>query len=406
MNVLPHAMALANIHIGHHGREVEGRDARHHTQRLADLVDVDTRGRLLAVGTLDELRDAAGELEVLEATRDLTQGVGGHLAVLRGQQRGELGATRVHEVPDAEHDLGALRDRRRAPGRECGLRGRDRAVDLFDAREVDARACTSRGRVIHRAPSDRSVPATIDATDPVADPGDVAGGGCGLLWQAASCRGPRGCGASGATRMWSPTIPGRREPGAGRPGRRRSPRPSVRPRRQATERGPTPPGPPVGVGPSPAWISESCRQCAAPSSPGSEPSSVAESGIVRCRARPRTGRPCRRRWRRRPRRRRRRHRRCRRHRGWCRRAARPRCRRRPGRSLPCRRRRRRCPMSSSLGLVPAFSSSLLSRPSPSWSSLPSLMPSWSVSRLERVGADLLLLDGWSGRHGPGSPCRP
>ena len=42
MNVLPQAMALANIHIGHHGREVEGRDPRRHAERLADLVDVDT----------------------------------------------------------------------------------------------------------------------------------------------------------------------------------------------------------------------------------------------------------------------------------------------------------------------------------------------------------------------------
>ena len=65
-------------------------------------------------------------------------GVGGHLAVLGGQERGQLLATvLVDQVPDAEHDLGALGERRRAPGREGRLGGRDRRVDLVDGGEVD-----------------------------------------------------------------------------------------------------------------------------------------------------------------------------------------------------------------------------------------------------------------------------
>ena len=43
----------------HHGREVERRDAGHDAQRLADLVDVDAAGDLLAVAALQQVRDAA-----------------------------------------------------------------------------------------------------------------------------------------------------------------------------------------------------------------------------------------------------------------------------------------------------------------------------------------------------------
>ena len=41
MNVLPQAMALANIHIGTIAGKLNGRDPGDDAQRLADLVDVD-----------------------------------------------------------------------------------------------------------------------------------------------------------------------------------------------------------------------------------------------------------------------------------------------------------------------------------------------------------------------------
>ena len=44
---------------------------------------------------------------------------------------------RVHEVPDPEQDLGPLRQRGRAPGRERGLGRGDRRVDLLHRGEVD-----------------------------------------------------------------------------------------------------------------------------------------------------------------------------------------------------------------------------------------------------------------------------
>ena len=62
------------------------------------------------------------ELEVLEAAGDLAQRVGRDLAVLGGQQRRDVRPVLVDEVPDLEHDLGPLRERRRPPGGERARR--------------------------------------------------------------------------------------------------------------------------------------------------------------------------------------------------------------------------------------------------------------------------------------------
>ena len=137
MNVLPQAMALPNIHIGTMAGKLNGVMPGDDAQRLADLVDVDAARDLLAEAALEQVRDAAGELEVLEAARDLAQRVGRDLAVLGGQQRGEVAAMGVDEVPDPEQDLGALRERGRAPGRERRLGGGDGGVHLLDRGEVD-----------------------------------------------------------------------------------------------------------------------------------------------------------------------------------------------------------------------------------------------------------------------------
>jgi hypothetical protein len=121
----------------HHAREVERRDPGDHAQRLADLVDVDAGRRLLAEATLEEVRDAAGELEVLETAGDLAERIRGDLAVLSREERRELLPVRLHEVPDAEQDVGPLGERQRPPGRERRLRGRHRGVDLLGRGEVD-----------------------------------------------------------------------------------------------------------------------------------------------------------------------------------------------------------------------------------------------------------------------------
>ena len=103
----------------------------------------------------------ARELEVLEAAGDLAERVRRDLAVLGGQVRGELLAVRLDEVPDLEHDVGALRERRRAPGRERGLGRRDGRRRPPRPRR-SRRACVS-GRSPGRrpAPSRPDVPATL-----------------------------------------------------------------------------------------------------------------------------------------------------------------------------------------------------------------------------------------------------
>ena len=137
MNVLPQRDRRREHPHRHHRREVEGRDAGDDAQRLADLVDVDARARLLAEAALEQVRDAAGELEVLEAAGDLAQRVRRDLAVLGGQERRELVAMLVDEVPDPEQDVGPLAQRRRAPARERCAGRRDRRIDLLDRGEVD-----------------------------------------------------------------------------------------------------------------------------------------------------------------------------------------------------------------------------------------------------------------------------
>ena len=77
------------------------------------------------------------ELEVLEAAGDLAERIRGDLAVLGRQERGDVRPVLIDEVADPEHDLGALRERRRTPGGE-GLGGsRDGRVDLLRRGEVD-----------------------------------------------------------------------------------------------------------------------------------------------------------------------------------------------------------------------------------------------------------------------------
>ena len=57
----------------HHRREVEGRDAGDDAERLADVVDVDAGRGLLGEPALEQLRDADGELDVLQAAGDLAR---------------------------------------------------------------------------------------------------------------------------------------------------------------------------------------------------------------------------------------------------------------------------------------------------------------------------------------------
>ena len=105
---------------GHHGREVERGDSRDHAKRLTDVVHVDPGGRLLAVPALQQVRNSAGELHILEATGNLAQRIGRDLSVLSAHDVGELVLIGIDQIPEPKHHLGPPRE---AGGPPAGQRG-------------------------------------------------------------------------------------------------------------------------------------------------------------------------------------------------------------------------------------------------------------------------------------------
>ncbi len=251
MNVLPRRDGRREHPHRDHRREVEGRDPGHDPERLADLVDVDPARHLLGEAALEQARDAARELEVLETPGDLAQGVRWDLAVLRGQQCGDVRPVRLDQVPDPEHDVGALGERRRAPGRECRLGRRDGRVDVRARREVDVLGQATGGRIVDRPFPGRG-PDHGPPADPMADPaglGRIGAAGVGRFdlchgldleeWGPLTIlRGP--CGRVGVPLLRTP----RAAPGRARRhrARRRSSRRRVLPSGGGERRGPR--GPP------------------------------------------------------------------------------------------------------------------------------------------------------------------
>ena len=106
-----------------HGREVERRDAGHDAEGLTHGIDVDARTGAFGVFALERMRDAAGELDHLEPALDVAAGVGEHLAVLGGEQRGELVHARLDQPLELEHHPRAPL---RVDRRPAGLRGHGR----------------------------------------------------------------------------------------------------------------------------------------------------------------------------------------------------------------------------------------------------------------------------------------
>ena len=154
---------------GHHRGEVEGRDAGHHAEGLADRVDVDPGRGLLGELALDQRRDPARVLDHLEPARHLAEGVRQDLPVLGGEVLREVLAVRVEQLADAEEELGALRERHRPP-RGPRLRGVPHGrVDLLDRREIDRAGLDARRRVEDRAAPARRPVDPLPA-DPVGDP--------------------------------------------------------------------------------------------------------------------------------------------------------------------------------------------------------------------------------------------
>src|SRR5207247_1332343 len=111
----------------HHGREVERGDPGADAQGLADRVAVHVGGDVLRELALEELGNAAGELDDLEPPAHGAGGVGEHLAVLAGDEGRDLLLVAVHQVAEREQDLGPRGQRGLAPARgRLGGRGHPR----------------------------------------------------------------------------------------------------------------------------------------------------------------------------------------------------------------------------------------------------------------------------------------
>ncbi len=152
----------------HHGREVERGDTRNYAQRLANRGHIDARRDLRRQLALELHADAAGEFDDLHAARDLAERVRVHLAVLGGDQLGDLVAVRVQQLAVLEQDRGALGERGGAPALERGLRGRDGGVHLVDGREADLLLLRAGRRVVHGTETARGALDGL-AVDPVGD---------------------------------------------------------------------------------------------------------------------------------------------------------------------------------------------------------------------------------------------
>ena len=137
-NALPHAIATGIHPHRHHHREVERRDAGDDAERLAHRPVVDPGRDLVGVVALEQLRDAARELDDVDAARDLALRVAEDLAVLRGDHRRERVAVLVEQAEKGVEDARPAQRRRVAPRGLGRLRGGDRGVDVGRGGERDA----------------------------------------------------------------------------------------------------------------------------------------------------------------------------------------------------------------------------------------------------------------------------
>ena len=106
-----------------HGREIERRDAGDDAERLAQREQVDAGAGAVGEFALHQMRDAAGELDHLQAALDVALGVGEGLAVLGRQQPREVVVFGLHQLQELEHHPGAPLRIGGGPGRlrRCGV---------------------------------------------------------------------------------------------------------------------------------------------------------------------------------------------------------------------------------------------------------------------------------------------
>ena len=134
----------------HHRREVERRDDPDDAQRLPDRGHVDLGGGVLGHAALEQVRQAAGQLDDLLAAGDLAERVGEHLAVFAGDDLGGLVLAFVEQFPEPEQHLGAAGQGHVPPPRERGGGGGDHRLRVGPGGQRDLLGDPAGGRVVHR----------------------------------------------------------------------------------------------------------------------------------------------------------------------------------------------------------------------------------------------------------------
>ena len=151
---------------GDHRGEVERRDAGDDPEGLPDRVDVDRRSTTCSENPPFSRFGIAVAYSMFSrprwtspiASRD-------HLAVLLAHDPRELGLRLLEQLAEPEEDVGALRQRRRAPALERLPRRLDRRVELLGRGEVDLVGLDAGGGVV-----DGAGPAGLAGDDLAADP--------------------------------------------------------------------------------------------------------------------------------------------------------------------------------------------------------------------------------------------
>ena len=115
----------------HHAGEVERRDPGDDPERLAQRVAVDVGADVLGDLALQQMRDADGELDHLEAAGHFAERVVVGLAVLGRDQLGDLVGVLHQQELELVEDARAAQRRRLRPGRPGRLGDGDDLADLL-----------------------------------------------------------------------------------------------------------------------------------------------------------------------------------------------------------------------------------------------------------------------------------
>ncbi len=119
----------------HHGGKVERRDRREHTEWLPDVFAIDTSSDVLERSAHHEGGNAAGMLDVLDATPDGAARLAQDLAVLAGHRSRQLFEMLFQEGLEAEEVAGPYNGWDLTPGEKCVLGRGHRLVDVACRRE-------------------------------------------------------------------------------------------------------------------------------------------------------------------------------------------------------------------------------------------------------------------------------